>query len=158
MLSLRCVDACLIIFSNYSRLLYPSHGVNYSTVGYYLCLERVIDCLYLWFSGGSGYAALIGRAPAIYECLLSWLPPGSASHWNFSWRSWVMVFMSVGPSGVANFNLYSFTYLQYLSRCLRNSMCLGRELLQYLDNMLSAYIIVINVCTITYISCLTTLL
>ena len=89
---------------------------------------------------------------------LSWSPPRSASNWNFSWRTWVMVFISVGPSCVANFSLSSFAYLQYLRRCLRNSMCLGPGLFPYLDNMLSAYITVINVCTIPYSNCSTTLL
>ena len=56
-----------------------------------------------------------------------------------------MVSISVGPLCVANFSLSSFAYLQYLRRCLRNSMCLGPRLFPYLDNMLSAYIIVINV-------------
>ena len=45
MLCLRCVHACLIIFSNNSWLLYPSHGVHYSTVGNDFCLERVVDSL-----------------------------------------------------------------------------------------------------------------
>ena len=94
----------------------------------------------------------------VFEWPLSWLPQKSASRWNFSWRTWVMVFISVGPSCVANFGLSSFAYLQYLRRCLRNSMCLGPGLFLYFYNMLSAEIIVINLCTIPYISCSTTLL
>ena len=56
-----------------------------------------------------------------------------------------MVFISVGPLCVENFSLSSFVYLQYLSKCLGNSICLRPGLLPYLDNRLSSYIIVINV-------------
>ena len=45
MFGLRYIYACLVIFLNYSRLLYPSDGVHYSTVGDDLCLECVVDGL-----------------------------------------------------------------------------------------------------------------
>ena len=141
MFSLWGVDTSLLILL--SRL-YPSHGVHYSTVGDDLRLERVIDCLDLRFTSRSAYALLwsvenqqITDSPIypMYEVLewpLSWLPPRSASHWNFSWRNWLMVFISVVPSWVTNFSQSSFANLQFFweIRCASEQYC-SRILILY---------------------------
>ena len=42
----------------------------------------------------------------VWECQLSRFPRRSASHWNRSWRTWVIVSISVGPSWAWNFRRY----------------------------------------------------
>ena len=102
------------------------------------------DCLDLRFTSRSAYALLwsvqnqqITDSPIypMYEVLewpLSWLPPRSASHWNFSWRNWLMVFISLGPLWVTNFIQSSFAYLQFFweTRCASKQYC-SRILIPY---------------------------
>ena len=67
----------------------------------------------------------------IYESPFSWLPPRLASHWKRSWRTWVIITMSISP-------LWVWSLLSHQAYCIYSR---GAGLLPYFERTLRAYMI-----------------
>ena len=122
-----------VSWENVERIHDPYHGVYHAV--HELSYDSAVDVDTLPWSVEHQHTTDFPKYPIydVWECPLSRLPPRSASHWNRSCRTSVIVFMSVGPLWVWNLSLSSLLYLQYLSKCLRNSICLGPGLLPHIE-------------------------